>query len=401
MSLERVHQSGRTRVESRGLPKPGDEQWRFTPVGRMLERKGLPAAERPLGEADLTGLPLAALDAYRLVFSNGHWLPSFSTAIPAGLKIGSVKQGAEEALLLGSEEAGFGALAAAKFEDGPYVRVAKGTKLDKPVHILYVGTADGEHDTHYRGAIVLEAGSSAVVVEEHVGRGSGSFFTNNVTRVEVGENAEIEHYALLREPDDFLGVRDLRVRIAAHGRLKAHVIALGGSVRRCDANVRLEGEGAEAELNGLYTAGGKQHFDFHTTVEHVKPHGASRELYKGVLDGQARAVFNGLIEVQPGAQKTDANVYNKNLLLSENGLVNTKPEFKIHANDVQCKHGATIGQLNADAFFYLRSRGIGVAEARRLLVYAFASEMLGRMSLEPVREALAAGLQAAAGMERA
>jgi Fe-S cluster assembly protein SufD len=400
MSLERVHRSAQTRVESRGMPKPGDEQWRFTPVAVLLDRKGRPAAERPLAASEVDVLPLASLDAYRLVFSNGRWLPSFSTGIPAGLKIGSVKQGAEEALLLGTEETGFGALAAAKFEDGPYVRVSKGTKLDKPVHILYVGTADADEDVHYRGAIVLEAGASAVVVEEYVGQGKGALMTNTVMRAEIAENASLEAYALLREPDTFLGVRDFRVRIAANGRLRCHAVAMGGELCRCDANVKLDGEGAEAELNGLYVAGGRQHFDFHTSVEHVLPHGTSRELYKGVLDGRARAVFNGLIEVQPGAQKTDANVYNKNLLLSEEGLVNTKPEFKIHANDVQCKHGATIGQLNADALFYLRSRGIGVAEARRVLVYAFASEMLGRMSLEPVREALSARLQAAAGMER-
>lgn len=225
------------------------------------------------------------------------------------------------------------------------------------------------------------------------------FRTNSVSRLELGENAQVEHYLLLREPDTFVGVRGLRARVGSDARLTSHAVGLGGRLSRADIDVRLDGKGADAALNGLYVLNGAQHFDFHTNVVHAVPHGTCRELYKGVLDGQARAVFNGMIEVAPDAQQTDAQVYNKNLLLSEDGLVNTKPEFKIHANDVQCKHGATIGQLREEQLFYLRSRGIGKAEARNLLVYAFASEMLGRMTLEPVREALAQKLQAVAGLE--
>ena len=392
--MEAIRRAALTRVESRGLPRAEDEEWRFTPVREITGKVFAPAAESVVRESDLGSLLLAPLDAYRLVFSNGRWLPSFSSKTPSDMQIGSIKAGVSDALLLGPDETGFAALSAAKFEDGPYIRVPKGAKLDKPIHIVYVGTAgETAQEAHYRGAVVLEEGASAVVIEECVGRGGGTFFTNTVTRFELGENAELETSILLREPDSFLGVRDFRARLRRDARLKAHAVALGGALQRCDANVTLDGEGADAELNGLYLASGTQHFDFHTTVKHALPHGTSRELYKGVLDGKARAVFNGMVEVAPNAQKTDAQVYNRNLLLSEDGLINTKPEFKIHANDVQCKHGATIGQLREEALFYLRSRGIGAAQARSLLVHAFAGEMLGRMSVEPVREALGAKIQ--------
>lgn len=403
MKIEDVRRQAQSRVDSGGLPKPGEEAWRFTPLSAILDKRFVAAEPVRLTGSDAAKLYLAPISCYRLVFHNGRFVPELSR-IPDGLKVGSVLAGVEEALLLGEEESGFGALAAAKFQDGPYVRVPRGMTVDKPIHIAYVGTAAAgkPQEAHYRGVIILESGASAIVVEESVGRGAGDFFTNSVTRVELGDGARLEHYTFLREPENaFFSVREFRARLCRDARLKAHAVCLGGALVRCDAVVRLLGEGSDAELNGLYAAGGRQHFDFHTTVIHATPHGSSRELYKGVLSDHARAVFNGLVEVQPGAQKTEALVYNRNLLLSEGGLVNTKPEFKIHANDVICKHGATIGQLRPDALFYLRSRGIGLAQARSLLVFAFASEMLGRMALEPVRDALSAKMQALAGVERA
>jgi Fe-S cluster assembly protein SufD len=399
MKLDQLKALAQKRVAEVGLPRPGDEDWRFTPLSPILETKFAPAERADLSGGDAARLFLAPISCYRLVFSNGRLLPDLSR-LPNTVKLGSVVDAVDETLLLEKDEKGFGALAAARFQDGPYVLVPKGVKVDKPIHVVYAGSASGKpQEAHYRATFSLGAGASAVIVEESVGRGTGTFFTNSVSRLELAEDSQVEHYTLLREPDTFVAVRDLRVKVGRNARFTSHVIGFGGKLQRCDANITLAGEGADASLNGLYVAGGRQHFDFHTNVVHAVPHGTSRELYKGVLDGHARAVFNGMIEVAPNAQKTDAQVYNKNLLLSEDGLVNTKPEFKIHANDVQCKHGATIGQLREDALFYLRSRGIGAQEARNLLVYAFASEMLGRMTLEPVREALAARLQAVAGLE--
>jgi Fe-S cluster assembly protein SufD len=398
--IEQAKKRAQQRIVDAGLPKPGEESWRFSPLSSILDKQFAPALSAQLSGGMAASLYLAPISCYRLVFHNGKFVEELSRLPQTGFKCGSLVDGVDETLLLGADEKGFGALAASKFQDGPYVVIPKGLKVDKPIHVVYVGTATAgkPQEAHYRGVFVLGAGASAVVVEESVGRAPGEFFTNSVSRFELGENAQLEHYTLLREPDSFVGVRDFRAALSRSAGLKSHCVALGGALQRCDSNVRLNGEGAEAELNGLYLAGGKQHFDFHTNVVHAKPHGTSRELYKGVLDGKARAVFNGMIEVEPNAQKTDANVYNKNLLLSEDGMVNTKPEFKIHANDVQCKHGATIGQLREDALFYLRSRGIGLVEARSLLVFAFASEMLGRMSLEPVREALSLKIQSVTGL---
>ena len=398
--IEQARKRAQERIADGGLPKVGDESWRFSPLASILNKQFAPAVPSMLSGGMAASLYLAPISCYRLVFHNGKFVEELSRLPDTGFKCGSLVESVDDALLLGPDEKGFGALATTKFQDGPYVVIPKGVKLDKPVHVVYAGTATAgkPQEAHYRGVFVLGAGSSAVIVEESVGRSPGEFLTNSVSRFELGENAQLEHYTLLREPESFTGIRDFRATLARSANLKTHCVALGGGLQRCDSNVTLAGEGAEAELNGLYLASGKQHYDFHTSTTHSLPHGTSRELYKGVLDGHARAVFNGMIEVAPNAQKTDANVYNKNLLLSEDGLVNTKPEFKIHANDVQCKHGATIGQLREDALFYLRSRGVGLVEARSLLVYAFASEMLGRMSLEPVREALALKIQAATGL---
>jgi Fe-S cluster assembly protein SufD len=250
---------------------------------------------------------------------------------------------------------------------------------------------------HGRVLVSAEAGSRLTLVEEYAGAGAGTYFSNMVTDVSLGEDASLEHVKVQNEGAQALHVATLRARQERHSRFTAHSVSLGAALARNDVSVTLAGEGAECSLDGLYLVGGRQHVDFHTVVDHVAPHCASKELFKGVLDGSSRAVFNGMIEVRHGAQKSSASVYNKNLVLSENSLVNTKPEFKINANDVQCKHGATVGQLSDGALFYLRSRGIGAAEARSLLVYAFAREMVEKLPVEALREALSARLSRSLG----
>jgi Fe-S cluster assembly protein SufD len=213
-----------------------------------------------------------------------------------------------------------------------------------------------------------------------------------VTEVALGEGARVEYVKLERDSEQACHVSAMQVRQGKDSVFSCDSIALGAALSRSDLEVLLEEEGADCSLSGLYLAGGRRHVDNNTVIRHLKPHGSSRELYKGVLGGWARAVFNGAIVVEKAAQKTSALVYNRNLLLSESCLVNTKPEFKINANDVQCKHGATIGQLSADALFYLRSRGLSLEAARSLLVDAFAGEMVDRLPIEPLREALSAVL---------
>jgi Fe-S cluster assembly protein SufD len=252
---------------------------------------------------------------------------------------------------------------------------------------------------HSRILVIAEPGSKLSMVEEYSGKGKNPYFVNMMTELVVGKNASVEHTKIQRDGESAFHIAGLRARQEKDSVFSAHSISFGGAICRNDIDVSLLGRGADCSLDGLYMVRGSQHVDFHTVISHEASHCLSRELFKGVLDGRSKAVFNGLISVKAGAQKTSAMVYNKNLLLSEEGLVNTKPEFKINANDVQCKHGATVGQLSQDALFYLRSRGIGGEQARRLLVYAFAREMAEKVGSPDLRRALSDALASSYGGE--
>jgi Fe-S cluster assembly protein SufD len=240
--------------------------------------------------------------------------------------------------------------------------------------------------------VVLEPGASAELVEETLSFGDAPSWKNVRAQVVLGEGAFLRHHRIVREGAQGRLTLGLEVTLASRARYESHALNFGGLFAREDLRVRLEGEGAECVLNGLALLGGSEFADHHALVEHIAVGGTTRALYKAVIDDKARFVFDGLISVKPGAQKTDAQVYNKNLLLSEDARVNTNPEFKILADDVSCKHGGAVGQLSLEALFYLRSRGIGAEEARRLLVYAFGSEMVDRIALEPLKLALADAL---------
>jgi Fe-S cluster assembly protein SufD len=239
--------------------------------------------------------------------------------------------------------------------------------------------------SHPRNLILAGEASQAAIVEVYAGDAGGNYFTNAVTELLAGETAVIEHYKLQQESQEAFHVATLQVRQQRSSNFAAHSVSLGGALVRNNVNAVLDGDGAQCTLNGLYLAGGRQHVDTHTVLDHAKPHCGSREYYKGILDGRSSAVFNGGIVVRKDAQKTDAIQSNKNLLLSKDAVINTKPQLQIWADDVRCTHGATIGQLDSEALFYLRSRGIGHDEARHLLTFAFANDVLGRMKLEELR----------------
>ncbi|HEU4339432.1 MAG TPA: Fe-S cluster assembly protein SufD, partial [Planctomycetota bacterium] len=214
------------------------------------------------------------------------------------------------------------------------------------------------------------------------------YLTNAVTEISMGVNASVDYTKVQRESHQAYHLAALQVRQGRGSVLRSHSIALGAAISRNEAGAELAGEGAEATLNGLFEGTGRQIVDNHTTIDHVAPNTTSRELYKGILGGQSRGVFDGRIIVRPEAQKTNAMQASRNLLLSKDALVNTKPQLEILANDVKCKHGATVGQLDENVLFYLRSRGIGLADARRLLIHAFASEILDQVAVEAVRKQL-------------
>ena len=383
-----------TALATLGLPKEG---WRFTPAEALTAPRfapaGLPAAQPPLG-----GRVLCPVGFHRAALVNGRLEPKHSilSGLPKGVTVESLADAAGvEALLAAAPHAELPlAKLAAEAKGGVVVRVKRHARLDKPLHLVHWGESSGPgaESAHSRVLVVLEAGASAELVEEYVSAGGAPFWKNVRSQVSLGEDASLKHYRVVREGPQGRLTNALELTLGVRARYESHAVNLGGFFAREDLRATLVGEGAEAIFNGLALLSGSEFADHHTVVTHAAVGGITRELYKAVLDEKSRFVFDGLVEVQPGAQKTDAQVYNKNLLLSEAARVNTNPEFKILADDVSCKHGGTVGQLSAEALFYLRSRGVGADEARRLLVYAFGAEMVDRVALEPLHAALADAL---------
>jgi Fe-S cluster assembly protein SufD len=283
----------------------------------------------------------------------------------------------------------FVALNTALMEDGAFVRIARGVVAEEPIHLLFLTVAEeGPLVTYPRNLILADENSQATIVETYAALDGGVYFNNVVTEIIAAENAVLDHYKIQQESEGAFHIATQQVQQDRDSNFTSHSISLGGALVRNDINAVLNGTGIESTVNGLYLASGRQHVDNHTAIDHAKPHCNSHELYKGILDGHATGVFNGKIFVRPDAQKTDAKQTNQNLLLSADATINTKPQLEIFADDVRCTHGATVGQLDADAIFYLRSRGLGLEEARGLLTYAFASDILERVKVAPLRAEL-------------
>jgi Fe-S cluster assembly protein SufD len=386
------------RFMSLGFPTTRDEEWRFTNVSPIAEASFV-AADGPTEPADVTPFRLQDRAAAELVFVDGTYVPALSTtaAPPSSVRVDSLKsvlphRSGEIQPFLGRQaqpdRRAFAALNTAFLTDGAYVRIPAGVVLDAPVHLLFVstGTRDGRPlMTHPRVLLVAGDSSQSTVVESYIGVGTGPYLTNGVTEIVVGENAVLNHYRLQHEAVPGFHVGSTFANVRSGSVFSSHSVNLGGSIVRNDTTAVLDGEGAECTLNGLYFAAGERLIDNHTTIDHARPHCGSREMYKGVLAGHARGVFNGKIIVRPDAQKTDARQTNRALLLSEHAQINTKPELEIFANDVKCTHGAAVGQLDEEALFYLRSRGLDSAEARALLIRAFLDDVLHRVQLESIR----------------
>jgi Fe-S cluster assembly protein SufD len=266
------------------------------------------------------------------------------------------------------------------------LRVPAGAVVEDPIEITHDAPESGDPSAaHPRTLILVGANAQVTIVETF--KGQGFYFTNAVTEIVVGEGAVVDHYKVQQESTDAYHVATLAASLGRSANFSTHSISLGGALVRNDVIATLS-EGTEATVNGLYLANGTQHVDNHTVIDHAKPHGASHELYKGILDGKAHAVFNGRIIVRKDAQKTDSKQTNKNLVLSDDAVIDTKPELQIHADDVRCTHGATIGQLDAESMFYLQSRGIGRQDAKNLLTYAFAQDIVDRVKVQSLKDSL-------------
>lgn len=396
--LTHLREAAINRFYELDFPTTDLEDWRFTDTSPIAETAFRRASART-GAEPPAGITDGPLRACQLAFVNGVFAPRTSSVLglPDGVRAGSLAEllrtepSAAEAHLgrtAAFDQNAFTALNTAFFRDGAFIHVPRGLVVEEPIHLLFVAIGEGEPAVvHPRVLVVLEEGAQATIVESYVSHGGGVYFTNAVTEVVLADGAVAEHYKLQRESVQAFHVAALSVAQAKKSTFTSHSIALGGAIARNDISSILA-EGAHCTMNGLYEAMGRQLVDHHTTIDHTAPHGTSRQLYKGVMSGSSHGVFNGKVIVRPDAQKTDAVQSNKNLLLSGEATIDTKPELLIFANDVKCKHGATIGQLDADVLYYLRSRGIGEDAARRLLVHAFSSEILDQVRKESIRAQL-------------
>ena len=398
-----LRKAGIARFAELGFPTLKDEDWRFTNVAPLAK---LPF--KPVFGANTDGVTaktpgrftFADLNGPRLVFVDGHFAKEVSTirSLTKGVKLSSLATAlvSDSAFLekhlgryVGTEKNAFASLNTAFFQDGAFIHVPAGVVMDEPIRLLFISTVqETGATTHPRNLIVAEKQSRLTVVESYVRAVDAAYFTNAVTELVAGDGAVIEHVKFQDESREAFHIATVHGQFGRHSRVNAHSFALGARLSRNSIHVNLAGEGLECILNGLYLTKGEQLADHHMIVEHAQPHCASHEYFNGILDDKSKGVFHGRILVQQVAQKTDAKQTNKNILLSDEATVDTKPQLEIYADDVKCTHGATVGQLDDDAIYYLRSRGIGLETARQMLIHAFAGEIIERVKCEPAREEL-------------
>jgi Fe-S cluster assembly protein SufD len=398
-----LRKAGLARFAELGFPTQKVEDWRFTnvtPIARLPFQPVLTLQPGQLAPETVNALTFGRLTASRLVFVDGHYAPELSVLrpMPAGVQVGRLADALDAGSglverhlgqLLRMDDNAFGALNTAFFTDGLFLHVPDGVHVPDPIHVIFVGAAREAGATSMpRNLMVVGAGAAVTILESHVSVEDGRRLTNAVTEFVAGDEATVEHLKFQDDSLEAYHVSALHARLGRRTNYVAHSFALGARLSRNNIRAELAGDGLECVLNGLYITRGEQLADHHMVVEHAQPNGASHEYFNGILDDRSRGVFHGRILVKPIAQKTDAKQTNKNLLLSENATVDTKPQLEIYADDVKCTHGATIGQLNQEAVFYLRARGLSLATARRMLMHAFAGEIVDRVRHQSAREEL-------------
>ena len=403
--LAQIREHALSRFSELGFPtaRRGNERWKYTNVGPIAK-----ATFKYSVEPAPNGLTVAELkrrtpwrDGWaNLVFVDGHYAPGLST--PLGDNDGVRATSLAEAIASEPElvkrhlgrhapidDDGFAALNTAFVRDGAFVHIPEGRALDRPLHLLFVSTGHEEPTVSYpRVLVVAGAGSKATLVESYVGLTEGRYFTNGVSEMVVEDETEVDHHRLLNESASAFHVGVARVRLGRNSTYDSKSFQKGVGLGRYDLDVLLDGAGGSCVLNGLYLTSGNQHVDNLINIDHAKPHATSRLNYKGILDGRSRAVFGGTVLVREGAVKTNALQSDKNLVLSPDAEVDSKPALFIYADDVKCGHGATAGNIDQDMVFYLRSRGLDLEEASRLLIYGFAGEIIETVRVDALREYL-------------
>lgn len=398
--LSGVRARGAEAVASMALPDRRQEAWRYTPV-RFLDETRYRSVDIKAFDAlqlsDIDELLLAEGSTTRLVFVNGHLAPDLCAGLDAGDQVvirslggalGEVTETLQGHLdALAEKRHVFAALNAALMSDGALIHVKGKAQDDKPIELLHISVGmDEPLICHPRHLVVVDPEAQATLIERYATLGEGVYFNNALIEVSVGDDARFEHLRVQDESANAQHLTDLHVRLGARARYKMANASLGGSWSRTDVKVVFDGEGADAQLDGLMLGRDKQLTDVHLDVQHQKPGCTSRETFRGVLDGKGRVVFDGRILVAKDAQLTDAALSNDNLMLSRSAEVDTKPQLEIYADDVKCSHGTTVGELDSDMLFYLRSRGIGENRAKQMLCQGFAAEVIDQISQPELRD---------------
>jgi Fe-S cluster assembly protein SufD len=391
--LNRLRGAALERANALVVPTLRDEDWRFTDLSPLYKTAYQPAAAP-------VELPRAAIEQFfvpeagaRLVYVDGHYVPELSQIGADGMWVGTVAGILREApefvethlaRLVGFETDPFAAVNTAYLQHGAVIVAPRDSRAERPVHLLFVSTQP-DRASYPRVLVVADRGAELTFLEDYVSLAEGAYFVNGVTEIAAGENAGVRHVRVQRDSERAFHIATCGISLARDARYVAQSISFGGRISRLNHNVRQDGEGTDCEIDGLALIAGRQLADTHSAIDHARPNGRSRQLHKCIVDGAAHAVFNGRIIVQRGAQRTDSAQSSRNLLLTGKAHVDTKPQLEILADDVKCAHGATVGQLDPDHIFYLRSRGLNEAAARNLLTYAFAAEIVDRIPVGSLR----------------
>ena len=380
INLNELREKAAANFKANGFPTTKEELWRFTDVSRVANADFS-------GEWAPANVDFQPLDKIVVVFENGKlsYEKSSFADLPKGVSIGSIMDMADARLgALADSQSAFVAANTAYFSDGAYIEIAEGVEFETPIHLVYLADADNAA-FHLRNFVSAGVGSKLTLVEEYIGSSGATYWTNVVTEVFVADHATVDHYKVQRESASSFHFQTLETQLGADAIFSNHTVTLGSALGRNDIRGKLTGERGEAICNGLYLLNEKQHFDTHIFMDHAVANCNSHELYKGILDEKAKAVFCGRILVQQDAQQTDAVQNNRNLLLSRGAKVHTLPQLEIYADDVKCTHGATIGELDEEALYYLQTRGISPKQGHAMLTFAFANEVLDEVKCKSAK----------------
>lgn len=406
--LDIIREEGRRFFEKTGLPHRRVEEWKYTDVSALANQDFAPPAplqQVPGNEALDKVLLSQTLSPLRMVFVNGFHSPALSTLenLPENVTVSSLAdalQNKQDLPLLEKhlgayalpEQNLFVALNNAFIEDGAWINVPAGVRVEQPLHLVYLSSGNQSAAHHPRNLVIVESGSSLSIIEEYIGNTDTTYFNNPVTEISMGDDTEVTHYKLQRESRNAYHIANIQVQQGERSRYVSQSVSLGAQLTRNDINSGLTGPDSHCALDGLYIIRDSQHVDNHTMIHHDAPHCTSSEVYHGILDNKSRGVFNGKIYVEKSAQKTDSKQTSRALMLSNDSRVDAKPQLEIFADDVKCTHGATVGQLDEDSLYYLQTRGISTDDARKMLTLGFAQQVTENFDWEPLREALDAFL---------